>query len=169
MRFAGLLLSMVLLGACEGDVLPTVGFVNHTQHSTAHLWTLWRAAQMHLSHQVDLNPLQRVFSDAQAEILPGDWRAWNISPRQVLVGPQPDVSATDLYSSTGMIRAEPSGLIRCPQPCNVQFAPAYSRYAPPLSYYAQSWEFSGDNFDLLVQYEFENHILNALEYDTRWR
>jgi len=35
--------------------------------------------------------------------------------------------------------------------------------------YAASWEFSGNNFDVLVEYEFENQILNALRYDLKWR
>jgi len=86
-----------------------------------------------------------------------------------MVSPQTDVSSTVLLAATGMQLANPTGLIACPQPCNVRYAPAYSFYAPPLSRYAASWEFSGNNFDFLVQYEFENQILAALGYDMRWR
>ena len=55
------------------------------------------------------------------------------------------------------------------QPCNVSYAAAYSLYAQNVSRYAVSWEFAGNNFDALVQYEFENHILQALGYEMRWR
>jgi hypothetical protein len=51
----------------------------------------------------------------------------------------------------------------------VNYAPAYSEYAQPVSRYAASWESSESNFDFLVQYEFENQILHALGYDLRWR
>jgi len=51
----------------------------------------------------------------------------------------------------------------------VNYAAAYSLYATRVSRYAVSWEFSGNNFDVLVQYEFENQILDALGYDMTWR
>ena len=51
----------------------------------------------------------------------------------------------------------------------MNYAPAYSLYDQPATRYAASWESSGNNFDVLVEYEFENHILNGLGYDTRWR
>ena len=63
----------------------------------------------------------------------------------------------------------PTGLIACPQPCNVSYAAAYSLYSQNVSRYAASWEFVGNNFDALVQYEFENHILQGLGYDMTWR
>jgi hypothetical protein len=168
MRQGGVLL-IILLGGCSGDGRSAAGFVNETQHSAAQLWTIWQAAQAHLSRQIDLNPLQRVYSDTPAHILPGDPRAWDILPRQIRVASKPDVPSVELYSATGVERSDPTGLIACPQPCNVQYTPAYSFYEPPLSRYAASWELSGNNFDLLVQYEFENHILHALGYDMRWR
>ena len=40
---------------------------------------------------------------------------------------------------------------------------------PISTNYAASWEASSNNFDSLVEYEFENQILNALGYDMRWR
>jgi hypothetical protein len=166
----GLLFGITLLSGCGGDKpVPPVGFVNHTQHSDAQLWALWQAAQSELSKQIDLNPLQRVLSHVPPQTLPGDPRVWNISPHQLVVSPQSDVSAAVFYASTGMDRADPTGLIACPQPCNVHYAPAYSLYAQPLSRYAASWESSENNFDFIVQYEFENQILNALGYDVQWR
>jgi hypothetical protein len=35
--------------------------------------------------------------------------------------------------------------------------------------YAGSWEFAGDNLNVILEYEFENHILIALGYVMRWR
>ena len=163
-----LALMMVLLQAC-GGANPAVGFINQTQHTDAELWVLWHAAQQNLSQQIDMNPLQRTLSNVPAQILPGDPRVWGISPRQLMVAPQTDVSSAALFAATGMNRADPTGLIACPQPCNVQYAAAYSLYAPNVSRYAGSWEFAGNNFDTLVQYEFENQILEQLGYDLRWR
>jgi hypothetical protein len=166
----GLLLGIVLLNGCGTDKpsLPA-GFVNRTEHSDAQLWALWQAAQQTLSQQIDLNPVERVLDGAPPQILPGDARVWNVSPHQLLVSSEPDVASAALLAATGMERANPTGLIACPQPCNVRYAPAYSLYSPPASRYAASWEFSAGNFDFLVQYEFENQILAALGYDMRWR
>lgn len=130
---------------------------------------MWKAAQQSLSQQIDLNPVQRTLTNVAPDMLPGDARVWNISPRQLTVSSQPDVSSSVLYAATGASRQDPTGLISCPAPGNVNYAPAYSLYAQPVSGYATSWEFSGINFDVLVEYEFENQILNALGYDMRWR
>ncbi|SRR6266851_514180 len=102
-------------------------------------------------------------------MLPGDPRVWNISPRQLVVSSQVDVTSSVLLAATGVNRPNPTGLIFCPERCNVAYAAAYSLYAQPVSRYAASWEFSGNNFDLLVKYEFENQILKALGYDMQWR
>jgi len=56
------------------------GFVNQTQHSDAELWTIWKAAQENLAHEVDLNPLQRSISGAPADIRPGDAGALKVMP-----------------------------------------------------------------------------------------
>jgi len=159
------LLTMFLLG-CSGDrgSLP-VGFVNQTQHSDADLWTIWKAAQQSVATEIDLNPVQ----DAPPLILPGDTRALSLQPRQLTVAPELDVSAQLLFEETGIRRNPPTGLIACPQPCDVRFASAYSLYQPPLAKYAASWEFAGNNFRTIVQYEFENQILYALGYDVGWR
>jgi hypothetical protein len=169
MRRAGFLLGIVLWSGCSGTDLSPIGFVNKTQHSDAQLWAIWKAAQTHLSQQIDLNPLQQDFFGMPPQILAGDRRVWEIAPRQLLVARVPDISSAALYAASGINRPDPTGLIGCPQPCNVHYAPAYSFYTPPLSRYATSWEFNGNNFDLLLQYEFENHILNSLGYDMRWR
>lgn len=163
------LLGIVLFSGCGKPELPAAGFINQTRHSDAHLWALWRTAQQSLSEEIDLNPLQQELKNAPPDLMPGDARVWNVSPRQLLVAPQPDVSAAQFYATTGTLRNDPTGYILCPQPCNLNYTPAYSLYLRPASRYAASWEFAGDNFDLLVQYEFENQILHALGYDTRWR
>ena len=104
-----------------------------------------------------------------AQILPGDPRVWNVSPRQLIVSSRKDVSSAALFAATGTNRPDPTGLIACPQPSNVNYAAAYSLYAQNVSRYAASWESAGSDFDGLVQYEFENHILQGLGYDMKWR
>ena len=159
-----------LLVGCGGasPELP-VGFINHTQHSEAELWAIWQAAQQTLAQQIDLNPLQQTLSGAPAQTLPGDPRAPSIQPRQVLVAAVPDVSSAVLAAVANVQRPDPTGLIACPAPCNVRYAPAYSIFVQPATMYAASWEAQPQNFKALVHYEFENHILYALGYDMRWR
>jgi hypothetical protein len=160
---------VLLLTGCGGVPLAPVGFVNHTLHTDAQLWVQWQAAQQSLSRQVDLNPLEQAFHGAAPNLLPGDARVWSVLPRQLIVGPQADVSSAEFYAATGTLRPDPTGLIACPQPCNVHYAPAYSLFRQPTTRYAASWEPSESNFDYLVEYEFENQILNELRYDMRWR
>lgn len=168
-----ILLSAALLFSCGGrpntGLAGPKGFVNKTQHTDAQLWVLWTAAQQTLSQRININPLQQQVSGAPAHLLPGDNRVWSILPHQLTLSAQPDISSPALLAATGMNRSDPTGLIVCPQPCNVQYAPAYSLYAQPATRYAASWENSGNNFDTLVQYEFENQILHALGYDMTWR
>jgi hypothetical protein len=164
-----LALMIPLLEGCGGGSNAATGFINQTRHTDRQLWALWKAAQQNLSQQIDLNPLQRTLSNVAAQILPGDPRVWNVSPQQLRVSSRQDVSSSALFTATGVNRPNPTGLIACPQPCNVNYAAAYSLYAQNVSRYAASWEFAGNNFDALVQYEFENHILQALGYDMRWR
>jgi hypothetical protein len=163
-----ILLALVLAG-CGGRATPPAGFINHTRHSEAELASLWKSAQQNLSQQIDLNPLEQELNNAAPQIVSGDARVWTVSPRQLVVSSQADVSSAALFVATGTSRPDPTGLISCPQPCNVNYAPAYSLYNQPATRYAASWESSSNNFDVLVEYEFENHILNALGYDTRWR
>src|SRR5438552_10683152 len=144
----------ILLSGCGADLNPAIGFINETQHSDAQLWNLWRAAQKSVSQQVNLNPLQQQLSAAAPELLPGNVKSWSVSPHQLVVSPQPDVTSVALYAAIGSRRSDPTGLILCPQPCNLRYAPAYSVYVMPATRYAASWEFAGNNFDLLVQFEF---------------
>jgi hypothetical protein len=162
-------LVMTACGASPTDSSPNASFINHTQHSDAQLQSLWQAAQQTLSQQIDLNPLQRELYSSPADIAPGDARVWTVSPKQLAVAAQADVSSPTLLAATGLVRPDPTGLISCPQPCNVHYAPAYSLYAPHSTRYAASWETTDSNFNALVQYEFENQILHALGYDTTWR
>jgi len=74
------LLTLVLAG-CGGRATPAPGLINHTRHSDADLQSLWRTAQQNLSQQIDLNPLEQEMNNAAPHILPGDARAWSISPR----------------------------------------------------------------------------------------
>ena len=164
-----LLLLCMLFSGCGTGPDTNATFINQTQHSDAQLWSLWKAAQNNLAKQIDLNPLQRQFSNATPHILTGDARALSVAPHQVLVSSQPDVTSAALFAATGTNRADPTGLIACPQPCNVSYAAAYSLYSRSASHYAASWEFVGNNFNALVQYEFENQILKTLGYDMTWR
>lgn len=159
----------VLFTGCGNAPDADIGFINETQHSDAHLWSLWKAAQASLSQQIDLNPLQRQFSGVPPDIVPGDPRVTAVSPHQLVVSSQPDVTSSALYAATGTNRPDPTGLIVCPRPCNVSYAAAYSLYSSPASHYAASWEFTGNNFDVLLQCEFENQILKTLGYDLKWR
>jgi hypothetical protein len=159
----------LVLSACGGRPAAPVGFVNQTRHSNAELQSLWQQAQQNVSQQIDLNPLEQERNNAAPNIVAGDKRAFSVSPHQLIVSSQADVSAAELYATTGTMRSDPTGLISCPTPCNVSYAPAYSLYTQPATRYAASWEFASNNFDVLVEYEFENQILNALGYDTRWR
>ena len=146
-----------------------VGFSNLTHHSTADLWTIWENAQQGLAQQINLNPLETSLHNTPPHILPGDARALQVMPHQLSVAPEPDVSSSVLRAATGLDRPDPTGLIACPAPCNVGYAAAYSRYRPQVTRFAASWEFQGDNFSQILQYEFQNQILAALGYDMTWR
>ena len=162
-------LLVLFSSGCGGRPAAPIGFVNQTRHSDAQLWEMWKTAQQNLSEQIDLNPLQQAFTGAAPDILPGDSRVWNMSPRQLVVAWQADVSSAEFYAATGDQRPDPTGMIACPQPCNVHYAAAYSLFQKPITRYAASWELSETSFDYLVTYEFENQILNALGYDMKWR
>ena len=169
----GLRISILLgiLTGCGGGITPEgpVGFINHSQHSDADLWLIWQAAQQNLSKQINLNPLQQSSAGAAPNLLPGNPLALQVQPRQIEVDAEADVSSAALSAATGVQRPDPTGLIPCPQPCAVRYAPAYSVYEKPATRYASSWESQEANFSAILQYEFENHILKALGYDTQWR
>jgi hypothetical protein len=163
-------LTIVLLGCDGSSPSPALsGFINQTRHSDADLQAIWTEAQQNLAQQIDLNPLQQPSNSVSADMRPGDPRALSVEPHQLLVAAEPDVSPEVLFAATGEQRANPTGMIACPQPCNVRYSTAYSFYQPELTKYASSWEFSGNNFDVILEYEFENHILNVLGYDMTWR
>jgi hypothetical protein len=165
-----LILTVVLVGCGGGasDVLP-IGFVNQTQHSAAELWAIWKSAQQSLAKKIDLNPLQRSLPGVVADIRPGNSQALRVAPHQIRVARAPDVASGTLFGATGVLRTDPTGLIPCPQPCNIRYAAAFSKYDLRLTRYAESWEFEGDNFAIILEYEFENQILSALGYNMRWR
>jgi hypothetical protein len=164
-----LVLTMGLAGCGGLPAATPVGFVNQTQHPDADLKIIWSAAQQSIAKSIDLNPVERTTSNVPADVVPGDPRALDVVPHHVLVAAEQDVSSNALFATTGVLRPDPTGMIACPQPCNVHYAAAYSLYQPPLTNYAASWEFKGNNFNQLLEYEFENQILNALGYDMRWR
>jgi hypothetical protein len=168
-----ILLSMILISAtlvgCGGQPEEPVGFVNHTRHSDADLWAIWKAAQQSLAQEVNLNPLQQSSSGAPADIRPGDPRALTIQPHQLRVQSVPDVSSSVLMTATGMERDTPTGMIACPMPCDVRYAAAFSVHGRNLTLYAASWEDQGDSFTFVLEYEFENQILAALGYNLKWR
>jgi hypothetical protein len=49
-------LGSALLGCGGLPGAPPAGFVNQTHHSDAELWTIWKAAQQTLAHEIDLTP-----------------------------------------------------------------------------------------------------------------
>src|SRR2546423_8144885 len=122
-----LILTMILVGCGGGasDVLP-IGFVNQTQHSVAELWTIWKSAQQSLARKVDLNPLQRSDPGAIADLRPGDSRALHEAPHQLRVAAGPDGASGLLFGTSGVVRADPTGLIASPPPCNARSARALS-------------------------------------------
>ena len=170
-RNAALFVLILALLGCGGRAqspVPAAGFINQTQHSNVDLQSIWTQAQQNVAQQIDLNPLQ-VSKKIPPKVLPGDRRALSVEPHQLLVAAVPDVSSQLLLAATGEQRSNPTGMIACPSPCNVRYSTAYSFYQPELTKYAASWEFDANNFDVILEYEFENHILNALGYDMRWR
>jgi len=116
-----------------------------------------------------MNPMQRFLDGAPADIRAGDARALSTLPHQMRVVAEADVLSSVLFAATGSFRADPTGLIACPQPCSVRYAVAYSWCQHRLTKYAASWEFQGDNFTSILEYEFENQIMSALGYDMKWR
>jgi hypothetical protein len=163
-------LTLVLFGCGGSPHSPaSSGFVNQTRHSDAELQAIWAEAQQSVAQQIDLNPLQQLSNNVSPETRPGDPRALSVEPHQLLVAAEPDVSSEVFFAATGVHRSDPTGMIVCPHPCNVRYSTAYSFYQPELTKYAASWEFAADNFSVILEYEFENHILNALGYDMTWR
>jgi hypothetical protein len=162
-----LLLLVVLLAGC-GAARP-VGFVNETaSHSDAQLMELWHQAQQDLSRQVYLNPIQHNLYGTHEDLLPGDSRALNSNPRMITVEVFPDLTSAQLLVY-GVARPEPTGMIVCPEPCDGRVAAAFSTPAKYRTHVAASWEHTEFDWDFIIVYEFETHILYRLGYDTSWR
>jgi hypothetical protein len=133
------IVTVVLLGCERCPYSPvSAGFVNQTQHSDAELQAICTEALKSVSQKIDLNPLQRLSNNVRPDTLPGDPRAWSVEPHQLLGAAVPHVSSEDLLAATGEHRSDPTGMIECPQPCNVRYTTAYSFYQPELRKYAAS-------------------------------
>jgi hypothetical protein len=164
---AALFLVVVLLTGC-GTSRP-VGFVNETAiHSDAQLMKLWHQAQQDVSKQIYLNPVQHSLYSTPEDLLPGDSRALNFNPRMITVQAFPDLTSAQLLAY-GVDRPEPTGMIVCPQPCDGRVAMAFSTPAKYRTHVAASWEHIEPEWDYIIVYEFENHILYGLGYDMSWR
>jgi hypothetical protein len=161
-----LLLAALLMGC--GAARP-VGFINETAiHSDAQLMELWRQAQQDLSQGIYLNPIQHLLYGTREDLLPGDARALNFQPRMIMVRAVPDLTSAQLLIY-GMDLPEPTGMIVCPQPCDDRVGAAFSTPAQYRTHVAASWEHNRTGWEFVMVWEFENHILYGLGYDTYWR
>jgi hypothetical protein len=96
-------------------------------------------------------------------------RAIIVMPHRLIVAARKDASSAVLVSATSQHRSDPAGLIACPLPRNVRDATAYSFLRNPITNYAGSSEFDDGNFNVILQYQFENQIISALGYGMKWR
>ncbi|HXC44446.1 MAG TPA: hypothetical protein VNY51_13105 [Candidatus Dormibacteraeota bacterium] len=164
---AAVFLSVALLTSC-GATRP-VGFVNETAtHSDAQLLQLWHHAQQNLSQQIYLNPVQHGLYGTPENLLPGDARALKFNPRMITVRVVPDLTSDQLIVY-GVDRPSPTGMIVCPQPCDQRVGMAFSSPSRYSTNVAASWEHHEPEWDYIIVYEFENHILYGLGYDIPWR
>ncbi|MGB7586516.1 MAG: hypothetical protein WBM11_16870 [Terriglobales bacterium] len=129
---------------------------------------LWHQAQQDLSRQIYLNPIQHILYGTPKDLLPGDSRALSFSPRMITVQVAPDLTSAQLLAY-GMDLPAPTGLIICPQPCDQRVAMAFSDPARYRTQVAASREHNEPEWDYIVVYEFESHILYGLGYDVSWR
>ncbi len=165
---AALFLLMVLLTGC-GSGAPAVGFINETAiHSDAQLMELWHQAQQNLSQGIYLNPIQHLLYGTPEKFLPGDARALNFKPRMITVRVVPDLTPAQLLVY-GVDRPVPTGMVVCPQPSDERVATAFSTPAERRTHVAASWEHNEPDWDLIMVWEFETHILYGLGYDISWR
>jgi hypothetical protein len=164
---AALFLLVTLLTSC-GTARP-VGIVNETAfHSDAQLMKLWHQAQQNVSQQVYLNPVQHILYGTPEDLLPGDSRALKFNPRMVTVKVIADLTSAQLLVY-GMNLPAPTGMIVCPQPCDQRVGMAFSNPAQYRTHAAASWERNEPEWDYIIVYEFENHILYGLGYKIPWR
>src|SRR5580698_7354564 len=164
---AALFLLATLLTSC-GTARP-VGFVNETAfHSDAQLMKLWHQAQQNISQQVYLNPVQHIVYGVPEVLLPGDSRALKFNPRMITIRVVADLTSAQL-SVYGVDLPAPTGMIVCPQPCDQGVTMAFSSPPRRSTHVAASREHNESEWDYIVVYEFENHILYGLGYDISWR
>jgi hypothetical protein len=164
---AALFLLVILLTGCGGG--RPIGFVNETAtHSDAQLMQLWHQAQQDLSQQVYLNPVQHALYGTPENLLPGDGRALKFNPRMITVQVLADLTSAQLLVY-GVDRPAPTGMIVCPQPCDQRVGMAFSSPSRYRTNVAASWERNEPQWDYIIVYEFENHILYGLGYDIPWR
>ncbi len=164
---AALFLLMVLLIGC-GTGAP-VGFINETAiHSDAQLMELWHQAQQNISQGIYLNPIQHSLYGTPENFLPGDARALSFKPRMITVRVIPDLTSAQLLVY-GVDRSAPTGMVVCPQPSDERVATAFSTPAERRTHIAASWEHNEGDWDYIVKWEFETHILYGLGYDISWR
>jgi hypothetical protein len=166
--FAGTALFVLMLLTACGTPAP-VGFVNETAiHSDAQLMKLWQQAQQDVSQSIYLNPIQHLLYGAPQNFLPGDARALKFKPPMITVRVVPDLTSAQLLVY-GVDRPVPTGMVVCPQPSDEQVATAFSSPAKRLTHVAASWEQNEPDWDYIVVWEFETHILYGLGYDISWR
>jgi hypothetical protein len=125
------MLCVVLFGGFGGSPAPASGFVNHTQHSDAQLWALGRARPADTLATNRSEPVAAHRERRVSQYFAGRSAGLGGQPRQIEVSSAPDVASAVLYAATGASRADPTGLISCPTPRNVNYAPAYSVYSHP--------------------------------------
>jgi hypothetical protein len=166
---APILLVVLLTGCAAVGPAGFIGFINETAiHSDVQLMELWRHAQQEVSQGIYLNPIQHSLYGAPEHWLPGDVRALNFNPRNIVVKVVPDLTSTQLLIF-GVERPEPTGMIVCPQPSDERVATAFSTPARYRTHVAASWEYDEPFWEVVMVWEFENHILYGLGYDLSWR
>jgi hypothetical protein len=163
---AALLLLIVLLTEC-GSGPPA--FINETtSHSDAQLSALWHQAQQDVSQGIYLNPIQHLLYGTAEDHRPGDARALKFNPRGITVRVVPDLTSAELHAY-GVDRPAPTGMVVCPQPSDERVATAFSTPAERRTHVAASWEQNELDWDYILVWEFQTHILYGLGYDISWR
>lgn len=148
------------------------GLINQTQlHSGQQLQAIWTKAQQNLATKpIAINPSEHALHPEIAiRYLPADPRALTTQPKSVTIASVSDVSSAQLQSLTGAQRLDPTGLVPCDTQHGTVYAPACTDTSRYLTQFAASWEADEPNFEFIVEFEMENHILSALGYDLEWR
>lgn len=150
-----LVLSVLLvLCGCGGAHFRGPDFVNQTPQTDAFLLAQWASAQQTVRRGgEDLTRIRTIEHGTPPTFLVGDSRAATIQPSGLLVLSSPD---------------EIPGMVRCPAPCDVSLAVAYSLWGKE-TVYAASWNQKPSDLATWLQYEFVSQILWQLGYDVEWR